>query len=85
MYKNHESDDAMYIVMQSYTTIGLEKIHSTNKRYVREYEQHLNEKARMDMRVGRKPKNYHKVVGLVQNIEKNMHLYDEHNQLSKKY
>ena len=32
------------------------EIHSTNKRYMREYEQHLNEKARMDMRVGRKPK-----------------------------
>ena len=57
MHKNHESDDAMYRVMQSYTTIGLEKIHNTNKRYVKEYEQHLNEKARMDMRVGSNPKN----------------------------
>ena len=46
----------MYKAVQAYTTIGLEKIHSTNKRYMREYEQHLNEKARMDMRVGRKPK-----------------------------
>ena len=33
---------------------------------MREYEQQLNEKARMDMRVGRKPKNYHSVVGKVQ-------------------
>ena len=68
MYENHQTDDEMYKAMQAYTTIGLEKIHSTNKRYMREYEQHLNEKARMDMRVGRKPKNYHKVVGLVQKI-----------------
>ena len=40
MYESHQTDDAMYRVMQPYTTIGLEKIHSTNKRYVREYEQH---------------------------------------------
>ena len=32
-------------------------IHNTNKRHMREYEQYLDEKARMDMRVGRKPKN----------------------------
>ena len=70
MYESHQTDDAMYRVMQAYTTIGIEKIHSTNKRYMREYEQHLNEKARMDMRVGRKPKNYHKVVGLVQKYKK---------------
>ena len=37
---------------------------------MREYEQYLDEKARMDMRVGRKPKNYHKVVGLVQKYRK---------------
>ena len=33
---------------------------------MKEYEHHLDEKARMDMRVGRKPKNYHSVVGKVQ-------------------
>ena len=36
MYESHQTDDAMYRVMQAYTTIGLEKIHSTNKRYMRE-------------------------------------------------
>ena len=51
--------------MQSYSTAGLEKIHSTNKRCMREYEQYLDEKARMDMRVGRKPKNYERVVRMV--------------------
>ena len=56
MYENHQTDDVMYKAMQAYTTIGLEKINTTNKRYVREYEQHFNEKARMDMGVGRKPK-----------------------------
>ena len=66
MYENHQTEDEMYKAMQAYTTRGLEKIHTTNKRCMREYEQHLNEKARMDMRVGRKPKNYHSVVGKVQ-------------------
>ena len=33
---------------------------------MKEYEQQLDEKARMDMRKGRKPKNYHSVVGKVQ-------------------
>ena len=33
---------------------------------MKEYEQQLDEKARMDMKVGRKPKNYHRVVGKVQ-------------------
>ena len=75
----------MYKTMQAYTTIGLEKIHSTNKRYMIEYEQYLDEKARMDMRIGRKPKNYERVVRMVQKYRKEMHLYDEHNQLTKKY
>ena len=66
MYKSHRTDDAMYRVMQLYTTAGPEKIHSTNKRYMKEYEHHLDEKARMDMRVGRKPKNYSIIVGMVQ-------------------
>ena len=66
MYESHQSDEAMYRVMQSYSTAGLEKIHSTNKRYMKEYEHHLDEKARMDMRVGRKQKNYNRIVGLVQ-------------------
>ena len=70
MYENHQTDDEMYKTMQTYTTICLEKIHSTNKRYMKEYEQQLDEKARMDMRVGRKPKNYHNVVGLVQKYRK---------------
>ena len=56
----------MYKVMQSYSTAGLEKIHTTNRRYTTEYEHHLDEKARMGMRVGRKPKNYTRIVGLVQ-------------------
>ena len=80
MYENHQTDDEMYKAMQAYTTIGLEKIHSTNKIYMREYEQHLNEKARMDMRVGRKPKNYHKVVGLVQKY-KNEYAFVKRTQL----
>ena len=66
MYENHQIDVEMYKAMQAYTTIGLEKIHSTNKRYMKEYEHKLDEKARIDMRVGRKPKNYHSVVGKVQ-------------------
>ena len=33
---------------------------------MREYEEYLNEKAGMDMRFARKPKNYHILVGLVQ-------------------
>ena len=70
MYENNQTDDEMYKAMQAYTTIGIEKIHSTNKRYMREYEQYLDEKARMDMRVGRKPTNYHRVVGKVQKYRK---------------
>ena len=75
MYENHQTDDEMYKAMQAYTTIGLEKIQSTNKRHMREYEHHLNEKARMDIIVGRKPKNYHSVAGKVQYcIKMNIHL-----------
>ena len=66
MYESHQTNDEMYKAMQAYTTICIEKIHSTNKRYMREYEQYLDEKARMDMRVGRKPKNYERVVRMVQ-------------------
>ena len=66
MYLNHQSEDTMYKTMQSYSTAGLEKIRSDNKKYMREYEQHLDEKARMDMRVGRKTKNYSRLVGIVQ-------------------
>ena len=41
IYENNQTDDEMYKAMQAYTTIGLEKIHSTNKRYMIEYEKHL--------------------------------------------
>ena len=53
--------------MQSYRPTGLEKIHSTHKTYMKEYEHHLDGKTRMDMSVGRKLKNYNKIVGLEQN------------------
>ena len=41
-------------------------MHTTNRRYMKGFEHYLDETARMDMRVGRKPMNYNRIVGLVE-------------------
>ena len=70
MFFNQQSDEKIYNTLKSYSTDGLLKIQKINDSSIKGFQELLDSKAKMDMRVGRKPKGYQIIINNIRKYEK---------------
>ena len=70
MYLNHFSQENLYDELKKYNTVSLLEIQQINYKSIDDYEKLLDNKAKMDMRRGRKPKEYVDIMKYIKKYEK---------------